>query len=109
MVKRRGERCGASCPYGTAAVANNTEAGGSAQCLRATTAYKPGAVTHTGYCVSQRSSAPGKGLGGEGGKLSNAEEFALRYGLQTLLKEGVFKLLERWSVLPRKAGIVFGI
>lgn len=32
--------CGASCPYGTVAVANNTEAGGSAQCLRATTAVQ---------------------------------------------------------------------
>lgn len=32
--------CGASCPYGTVAVAKNTEAGGSAQCLRATTAVQ---------------------------------------------------------------------
>lgn len=59
--------------------------------------------------MSRHSSAPGKGWVGGGGKLSNAEEFALRHGLQTLLEEGVFKLLERWSVLPRKAEIVFGI
>lgn len=56
--------------------------------------------------MSRHSSAPGKGWVG---KLSNAEEFALRHGLQTLLEEGVFKLLERWSDLPRKAEIVFGI